>query len=71
MSSLADERVIAISVFLVFIAGCLFLSMLTSPDLHEGADDFFAEQGSRHPLRQGLAPTASSSSAPPRSPRCC
>lgn len=57
MSSLADERVIAISVFLVFLAGCLFLSMLTSPDLHDGADDFFAEQGSRHPLRQGLALT--------------
>ncbi|WP_314177951.1 sodium:solute symporter family transporter [Streptomyces winkii] len=62
MSSLADERAIAISVFLVFLAGCLFLSMLTSPDLQEGADDFFAERGTARtaaprPLRQGLALT--------------
>jgi cation/acetate symporter len=57
VSSLADERAIAISVFLVFLAGCLFLSMLTSPDLHEDAGDFFAEQGRIRPLRQGLALT--------------
>ncbi|SCK12360.1 hypothetical protein [Streptomyces sp. WMMB 322] len=58
MSSLADERALAISLFLVFLAGCLFISMLTSPDLHEGMDDFFAPQGSQgspRPLRQGMA----------------
>lgn len=68
MSSLADAGAASISVFLVFLAGCLFLSMLTSPDLRDGADDFFAEHGASSgtrtrvrgavhppPLRQGLA----------------
>jgi SSS family solute:Na+ symporter/cation/acetate symporter len=68
MSQLTDERVIAISVFLVFLAGSLFLSMLTSPDLQDGTDDFYAWHSSLHgpgnrvappsPMRQGLALTA-------------
>ncbi|WP_070009302.1 sodium:solute symporter family transporter [Streptomyces abyssalis] len=57
MTPLADEGALAISVFLVFLAGCLFVSMLASPDLQEGADDFLAEQGNRRPLPQGLALT--------------
>lgn len=57
MSSVTDDRVIAISLFLVFITGCLFASMLTSPDLHDGADDFYTEKSPTRPFRQGLALT--------------
>ncbi|RAJ61833.1 cation/acetate symporter [Streptomyces sp. Amel2xB2] len=69
MSSLTDAGALTMSVFLVFLAGCLFLSMLTSPDLRDAAEDFFAQRGSSTgtggtgttggagALRQGLALT--------------
>ena len=57
MSSVTDDRVIAISVFLVFITGCLFASMLMSPDLRDGADDFYTDRTGTRPFRQGLALT--------------
>lgn len=57
MSVLAGDRATAISLFLVFVAGCLFVSMLASPDLNEGGDDFYTERTPGRPLRQGLALT--------------
>jgi hypothetical protein len=56
MSSLAEGS--AVTVFLVFIAGCLLVSMLTSPDLREGGDDFFARLGTMtgsRPSRSDMA----------------
>ncbi|HWM40726.1 MAG TPA: cation acetate symporter, partial [Streptomyces sp.] len=57
MTSIVDGRAVAISLFLIFVAGCLFVSMLTSPDLQDREDDFFTEHSRPWPLRQGFALT--------------
>jgi len=57
IEGLVADRATAIAVFLVFIACCLFVCMLTSPDLHDGGDDFYTQDAAGGPLRQGLALT--------------
>jgi len=57
VTSIVDGRAAAISIFLIFVAGCLFVSMLTSPDLQDREDDFFTEHSRPWPLRQGFALT--------------
>ncbi|MFC4495411.1 cation acetate symporter [Streptomyces ovatisporus] len=57
MTGLVGDRAAAISLFLLFIAGCLFVSMLASPDLQQGGGGFYTHPARSRPLRQGLALT--------------
>jgi Na+(H+)/acetate symporter ActP len=57
VSWLVGDRATVISLFVLFIAGCLFVAMLASPDLQHGGGGFFAHPSRSRPLRQGLALT--------------
>ena len=57
MSGLAGDRALPICLFLFVVVGCLFVAMVTSPDLNDATDDFYIERSGARTLRQGLALT--------------
>ncbi|WP_051722822.1 hypothetical protein [Streptomyces albus] len=57
IGNLAQDRFATVLFFLLFVLGCLLLSMWTSQDLGEGADEFHTNGTVHDPKRQSLALT--------------